>query len=494
MYNAIMDQRKSAFWEKLRERRALALFHDAARRIPAYKDFLHKHHIEHSKIRTFKDFALVPPVSKKNYLRQYSLRELTWDGTLAAPLVWTATSGSTGEPVYFPRGRALDEQYAEIVESFLANGVNDGGRGTLVIVCFGMGVWIGGLITYSAYEIAARRNDLPLTIITPGINKKEIFNALHNLAPHFSQTILAGYPPFIKDILDDAKRQGVDAKKLNLRLHFAAEAFTENFRDYLGEVGHLKNVLLDTMNIYGSADIGAMAFETPLSILIRRLAVAGKGKQLFGSIFPNASKTPTLTQYHPSAIAFESPEGEILLTGNSAVPLVRYAIGDHGGAMSFAEIEKKFSDAGIALRGAAIRHGLKKYILELPFVFVYERMDFSTTLYGLQIYPEHIREALITPGVKKFVTGKLMMETKFSKKHDQYLEVNLEMRPRVKMSKKIKETALKAIVENLDKVNSEFRELHRFLGKRALPQLIFWPAEDAKYFRPGVKQKWVQGR
>ena len=490
----LYHEKKSAFWESVRERRSLALFHKAARRVPAYKDFLKKNHIDHGKIRTFKDFQLVPPVNKKNYLRQYPLHNLAWNGTLNTPLVWTATSGSTGQPFYFPRNHLLDEQYATIIESFLENGSYGGDRSTLVIVGFSMGVWIGGLITYCAYEIAARRNDRPISIFTPGINKKEIYNALRQLAPHFSQTILVGYAPFVKDILDGAKAEGINLKKLHLRLQFAAEAFTENFRDYLARAGHLKNVHLDTMNIYGSADIGAMGFETPLSILVKRLAVKERSRGLFNTIFQDISRTPTLAQYDPLAIAFESPGGEILLTGDNATPLVRYSIGDHGGAMSFRDVEQKFNDFGMSLRGAIAHHGLKEYASELPFVFVYERADLSTTLYGLQVYPEHIREALIRPPIRKFLTGKLTMATKFDEKSDQYLEINLEMRPNTAMTKKAKEAAMKLIVNNLEKVNSEFRELHRFLGKRALPHLEFWPAEDVTYFRPGVKQKWVQNQ
>src|SRR6185437_8865633 len=171
-----VDQKPSEFWEKQRGRSALNLFHRAAAHVPAYKDFLQKNHINPQKIRTFKDFQLVPPINKKNYLRQYPLHKLAWDGTLATPLVWTATSGSTGEPFYFPRNHALDEQYSLIIESFLKNGSRGKEHSTLVIVGFGMGVWIGGLITYSAYEMAARKLNYPLSIITPGINKKEIFN------------------------------------------------------------------------------------------------------------------------------------------------------------------------------------------------------------------------------------------------------------------------------------------------------------------------------
>jgi phenylacetate-CoA ligase len=59
-----------------------------------------------------------------------------------------------------------------------------------VIVGFGMGVWIGGLITYKAFEIAAKRLGHPVSIITPGINKQEIFHALRELAPQFKETII----------------------------------------------------------------------------------------------------------------------------------------------------------------------------------------------------------------------------------------------------------------------------------------------------------------
>jgi phenylacetate-CoA ligase len=153
---------------------------------------------------------------------------------------------------------------------------------------------------------------------------------------------------------------------------------------------------------------------------------------------------------------------------------------------------KKLKGFGISLEGSLTHHGLKKYASELPFVHIYERSDFSTTIYGLQIYPEHIREALIRPGVHKFVTGKLTIATRFTQKQDQYLEINLETRKNVTITKTVKKVILDAIITNLLKVNSEFRELHHSLGKRAFPNLIFWPAEDPQYFRPGVKQQWVK--
>ena len=481
--------KKDAFWSRERETRPLELFHEAAKRVPAYKDFLKKNRINPAKIKTFKDFQLVPPVSKKNYLRQYPLEKLCWDGTLAKPLVFTSTSGSTGEPFYFPRGKELDWEYSILAELFLENSSYNSGGPTLVIVGFGMGVWIGGLMTYKAFEIMSQREKYPISIITPGINKKEIFNVLRNLSPHYKETILVGYPPFVKDVIDEAvSHEGINVKKLNLRLLFAAEAFSEKFRDYLVKKIGTKNPCLDTLNIYGTADIGAMAFETPTSILIRRLAL--KNKKLFLDIFSKVNKTPTLAQYNPFFITFESVGGEIVLSGDNSVPLVRYALGDHGGTFDFSEIAEKLSEHKVDLEKET--HCIEKAVYELPFVYVYERVDFSTTLYGLQIYPEVIREVLISKSLHKHLSGKFTMLTKFDKKHNQYLEIHLEMRKNKKPHKQLESKALKEIIVNLRVKNSEFRELHDFLKERAHPKLVFWPHEHPLHFKPGIKQKWVK--
>src|SRR3989304_8229947 len=123
-------QKKEPFWLKEREGRALALFHRAAEGVPAYKDFLAKNRIQHEKVTTWQDFQLVPPVSKKNYLQQYPLEMLCWGGTLERQITFSATSGSTGEPFYFPRNEKLEFENSILSELFLKNvdsGLGGGG-------------------------------------------------------------------------------------------------------------------------------------------------------------------------------------------------------------------------------------------------------------------------------------------------------------------------------------------------------------------------------
>ncbi len=485
----LLHKKSWNFWAKEREKRALKIFHEAAIRVPAYKNFLKKNRINSEHIRTFKDFQKVPTTSKQNYLKHYPIESLPWDGTLKKPLVFTSTSGSTGKPFYFPRGHRLDWEYSILAEFFLKNSSYKSGGPVLVIIGFGMGVWIGGLITYQAFEIAGNRG-YPISIITPGINKKEIFNALKNLSPHYKETIFIGYPPFLKDILDEAPDEGINLKKINFRVLSAAEAYTEKFREYIVKKGGIKNLYLDTLNIYGTADIGAMAWETPTAILIRRLAM--KDPHVFQSIFSKINKTPTLAQYNPLFITFEEKDGEIILTGNNTIPLIRYAVGDHGGITTFSEIIEKLKKHKIDFYKEAKAAGIENHITQLPFVYVYERNDFSTTLYGLQIYSETIREVLIDEPLDRFLTGKFSMATKFNNKQDQYLEINLELRKNRLANKRLEKLVLSKIMSNLELKNSEFKELHQYLGDRALPRLIFWPAEHALHFKLGVKQKWVK--
>lgn len=485
----LLSEKKSDFWVEEGRKRSLALFHEAAQRVPAYKDFLKKHKVDPKTIKTWEDFQRVPIMSKKNYLRQYPLEKLCWDGHLKKPMVFTSTSGSTGEPFYFPRQQQLDWQYSFIIESFLRSSSYGKDGPTLVIVGFGMGVWIGGLITYKAFEIAAQRMNHPLSIITPGINKGEIFSALRKLAPQFKQTIIVGYPPFVKDIIDEAPGEGVDLKKINTRLFFAAESFTEKFREYLGKKSKIKNPYLDTINIYGSADIGAMAYETSISILVKEIAL--KNKKLFEDCFSQITKTPTLAQYNPLFINFEAPEGEIVLTGDNAVPLIRYAIGDQGGVIGFHELVEKTKNNSCNLSKEASRVGIKTPP-RLPFVYIYERSDFSTKLYGAIIYPEHLKKALQEDSLIEFVTGKLTAQTKTNKKHDQYLEVNIELKSGIKETPFLKQKVQHVIIKELLEENAEYRNNYSMIPEKVTPYVVFWPHEHPLYFRPGTKQKWVK--
>ena len=127
-------QKPESYWIDRGHKATLALFQQMATRVPAYKDFLNQHRVDYKKIKDVADLTAVPAIDKDNYLRQYPLPDLCWDGQLKQQQwVFSTTSGSTGEPFYFPRTSDQDLQYALTAEAYLLNNFNIQSKSTLYI-------------------------------------------------------------------------------------------------------------------------------------------------------------------------------------------------------------------------------------------------------------------------------------------------------------------------------------------------------------------------
>ena len=214
-------------WTNSGKHRFLKLFKEMSQRVPAYKKFLLSHGIKFQEIKNFTDLKKIPAVDKDNYLRKYPKEMLCWDGMFGSgSWVISTTSGSTGQPYYFPRQASQDWQYAVIAEQYLLANFDIDHNKTLYIVGFPMGAWIGGVFTYEAIKKVAE-NGYDLSIITPGIHKIEIINAIEQLSGSFDQIILGAYAPFLRDILEDGEAEGIDWKAINIKFVFSAEAFSE---------------------------------------------------------------------------------------------------------------------------------------------------------------------------------------------------------------------------------------------------------------------------
>ncbi len=485
-----MNKEDSSFWEKVQREQSLNIFQKASRMVPAYKVFIEQNNINPNGIVKYEDFLSLPTISKSNYLKVFPRQDLLYHNISLPPSVFTSTSGSTGKPFYFLRNYLVDLRCSVLMEEFIRQG-NKKMPNTLVIVCFGMGVWIGGLITFRAFDMLSRRNNFPISIITPGINKKEIIGILEELTDEYDQIVFAGYPPLIKDIIDESERLQLPfllTKKIKIK--FAAEAISEGLREYLAVKTNMKNMYIDTVNVYGSADIGAMAVESTTSILIKKLLQSNK--KAFKDIFTITNKIPTLAQYNPNFVSFEAVNGNVLLTSDNILPLIRYEIGDRGGVFSYDELEKKLQNYGIDIRSEARKLKIDEYISKQPFVYIYERDDLSTTLYGLSIYPEWIRNAMYHATPQKHITGKFTIITQFDKGNNQYLELNIELKKDGAVSEELMYLIKNLVIASLKESSSEYCELVNHVKERAHPRIKFWPYEDLLHFQPGIKQKWVK--
>ncbi|MBU1895519.1 hypothetical protein KJ641_01460 [Patescibacteria group bacterium] len=482
---------KEDYWVKRGEKQALRLFHEMYARVPAYKDFLQKNGVRADKISDIKDFDYIPATDKDNYLKQYDYSELCWDGNFEKQQwKYASTSGSTGEPFYFPRTSYQDEQYALLAEMYLRDNFKIQERTTLYVNCFGLGVWIGGIFTHDAISRVAEKGNYSLSIISPGTNMAEAIKTIRQLGIHYDQVIIGGYPPLVKDLIDEGINANLDWKKFNIGIIFSAEGFPESFRKYVITKAGIKNYYTGTLDHYGTVDLGTMAHETPLCVFLRQKNMGNLN--LLNHFLPSKNRQPTVAQYIPELFFFEEKEGSLFCSADSGLPLVKYDLKDVGGIFSFDELIKNAGADNFDLHQEWKKAGIENTIWQVPFVYVYERQDFTVSLYGANVYPDSIRRVLESDKFSSFVTGKTTLVINFDNKQNQYLEVNVELKKNIKGNDKLKNDLGKHIVDILVRENSEYRNSYEAVGKRAEPIIVLSNYQDEKFFKPGRKQKWVE--
>ncbi|QQG46423.1 MAG: phenylacetate--CoA ligase family protein [Candidatus Niyogibacteria bacterium] len=464
---------------------ALKLFKESARIVPAYGSFLRKHGVNPVKVNSYADFVKVPATDKPHYLRAFDFFDL-FPKSKVPPMI-SASSGSSGKPFYWPRGEEQEKvggrQHERIFRDIF--GVKKEDR-TLVVVCFSMGTWIAGSFTMTSVRWLEKQG-YNISVITPSIEKEDAVNILRDLAPIFDRIILAGYPPFLRDVIEEARAQKVNIKNLRLNLLFAGENFSEKYRAIIHQISGIKNGFngfSGSVSIYGTADAGAIGHETPATILIRRTAFENKS---FAKTLGLDSFIPTIVQYDPRHVFFEMAEGELLFTARAGIPLMRYNIHDTGRIIGHEDMRVILKKANILDRARAL--GFEKW--KSPFIFLGARSDVATTFYALNIYPENIKVGLERKNVYKFVTGKFIAYTRlFRNGRDQKLFIEVELARGVKPAPKLLAKIRQSVFEGLTSKNMEYRKLNRSIGAKALPNIILAQFGDPRFVVRKSKHKW----
>ena len=464
-------------------RTALNLFHETARRVPAYKDFLKKRGIKAGNILKPADFAQVPLTDKQSYFGQYSLKELSWDGELNHACYISTSSGSTGVPFFWPRGdvqdRACGLMYKNIYEDIF--GSKEGN--TLVINSCAFGTWIAGFEFYNGVKFVAD-NGSRITIVTPGIDKGEAIRQFKKLASLFDRIVFIGYPPFVKDIIDQGREDGIEWGKHDLKFLTSGEAVSEVWKGRLLEMIGKADRLDSFVNVYGMAEAGVVGHDTPLSTLLKRnLSEVAKVNT------KPENQISGLYQYYPEQRYFESlPDSSLIFTANAGLPLIRYDTRDTGGLLDRAKMSEYIDTH---LNGAAKKNkvDLKKW--QLPFVYLYGRKDLALSLYALIIYTDNVKMALENSSQSAQLSGFFQMEISHTKKLDQQFDIRIELAKGVRSNPTLAQKLTNEIVTTLCKVNSEYSKLLASIGDRAKPIVELVPFGKIETI-PGRKHKWVK--
>ena len=464
---------------------ALALFRRAAAEVPAYREFLRSRGVNPAEVKTTDDFSALPLMGKADYMRAYPLPQRCMGGTLLACDRVAVSSGSTGQPTFWPRSAVHELEISVRFEQIFRDSFRAHERSTLAVVCFALGNWVGGLFTTSCCWHLARKG-YPLMVATPGNNKAEIFRVVRELAPYYEQTVLLGYPPFVKDVLDAGAAEGIDWPAFQPKLVFAGEVFSEEWRALMGKRMGSVSPCHDSASLYGTADGGVLGNETPLSIAIRRWLAdhPEAARALFGE-----SRLPTLVQYDPYSRYFELHEGTLVVSGENGVPLVRYHIADKGGILGYDEMWEFLRGQGLE---SLCEYGLDEDFepRRLPFVYVFGRADFTVSFYGANIYPENVTVGLEQPEITGWATGKFVLETRETGEGDKYLHIAVELLPGVEEGEGMAAAMGESIRTQLLRLNSEFA--HYTPAERQLPGITLCPFADPEYFPAGVKHRYTR--
>lgn len=501
-YRKLLRTKDEDFWIKRGEKMMRNLYNEMIEEVPAYKKF--KEYGVNRFFRFPKTHPLTPLVDKDNYLRKNELKDLCWQGSLETmDGTISATSGSTGEPFYFPRSEEQDILYSLTAELYLLENFQADKKTTLYINAFAMGPWIGGVFTYSAIKHVQGRDNINISILTAGVNKKDTISAISKLGGNYDQIIIGCYPPSLKDILDEGKESGLNWSEYNINFVFSAEGFSEKYREHIFEVSGQENkndfnYFKRSLNHYGTVDLGTMSYETPICVLLRKMAL--DNVDFYRELLRFEHKLPTLTQYIPEHFFFEEERSEggynIICSSYSGIPLYRYDLKDNGGIIKFGEVNrlcKKYFNKSIEV--LARENGIEESLWKLPFVFVCERKDFSVKFYGFEIMPETIRNAVEDlDGFYENFSGKFTLESAYDNEMNQILNIHFEKSESMKgdIDEDVVDSLKNIILKNLKSEIIPYEILINNKGESVEPNMYIWENGNEKYFGSKGKQKWVR--
>ncbi len=471
-----MSTMKASFWEKQGIKKVLKRFHDVAERVPAYKKFLKDNGIRPENVKTIEDFKKLPIIDKHNYLKKYPLEELCLDGKLGDKYLIDRSSGYSGASFFWPRLAAEDRDYPLYMNLAYEQFYRTHEKSTLMIITLALGTWVGGeKISWATREIAIKGKH-PFTVITPGLNIDEVLEIVQFFKKKYDQIVIVGYPPIIKNIIDEGERRGIDWKSFFPKIGLGGEGYSEDWREYIREkIGLAKNDLMGIAGGYGAADLGmSVGREYPISVIIRQLANRDQAlaRDLFGE-----GAIPSFCQNNPATFYIEKVNNELIFSCHAGIPLIRYNIHDRGGVIPFARaLEIVRSHGADPIKLLMERGYTKRDIWQLPFFYVNGRTDGTVIIDGTNVFPENVESILsVTEGRQ---LNSYQLEVKQDEQFNERLYVHLELKAGVSLpvgealanlSDKLQEQIIKALCQT----NQDFRDAYARNPTDCRPQLTF---------------------
>ncbi|MBI3110952.1 MAG: phenylacetate--CoA ligase family protein [Ignavibacteriales bacterium] len=447
--------------------RARAAFYRAARNVPAYADFL--------AIMRWQG-GNPPETDKETFIKRYPTEQRCVGGAIPeSQVAIDESSGSTGTPYNWVR-TARERHQSHIFISYFAKYCY-GSQPYVTINAFSMGAWATGI----NMGVAMGRNGI---VKNTGPDIGKILHTMRFFGPRY-RYLIAGYPPFLKHLVDAAEAEGFPFDEFELRALVGGEGMSEGLRDYL--LGRFRTVYSG----FGATDLEiGIAGETPLAVAIRRLCRdrADVREKLFG----DDSRLPMVFQYNPLMHYIEVNENRELVFTISRKsllsPRIRYNVHDEGGVARFDEMEKMLAEAGVDVEALKKSSGSGR--LRLPFLWVYGRRDYTVSLMGANIYPEDLEQSLYAEPHLSKITRSFCLS--LAESEDASVRPRFIFEVDAEPTEELRATYRDAMLRRLVALNADFREAWREYPETLVPEIQLYRVGEGPF--AGDKGKIKQTR
>ena len=236
-----LDRMETASVDELRheqlQRLRWSVWH-AYTNVPHYRNAFDAIGLKPMDINSLEDIARIPFTGKEDLRNNYPFK------MFAVPMRKVvrvhASSGTTGKPTVVGYTQSDIETWADIVARSIRAG--GGHAGDKIHIAYGYGLFTGGL----GAHYGAERLGCTVIPMSGGQTEKQV-----QLIKDFEPDIIMVTPSYMLNIADEIDRQGIDPKKLPLRLGiFGAEPWTNEMRTELED-----RLGIQALDIYGLSEV-----------------------------------------------------------------------------------------------------------------------------------------------------------------------------------------------------------------------------------------------
>ncbi len=330
--------------------------------VKAYRNFL-----INNGVTDIKNWQDIPICDKQNYLLKYPIEDLASDDISKAFLIGTSSGFSKSGSVFWLKEAVDEKAYLKAVRELLIDNYAIDKKKTLIIVSLAFGTWIGGVQLASTFRNLASIMD-NVTVATPSLDIKEACEITKRFGKFYDTILWVVNPSSINIIyyLLENEKTLLDKK---IVFPVVGEYFSENFRESIAvKFGYDKSYPFAIRTGYGSADAGDLGIESKETIILRKFL--NQNRDLCKKLF-SQDEAPMMFVKNSKTL-FEFIDGEVIVTKEQFIPLIRYNTKDCGGILEKKRV-KKFID--------------KKLYKKLPdeILYIFGRVSDSIIFYGTNL-------------------------------------------------------------------------------------------------------------